>query len=411
MIRRKALCWQYVQETMKLNFIVIILIFACNNLFSQSFQVGHTSITFIDSSRNNRSIPAEIYYPGDIAGNDVPITTANNHTFPVLSFGHGFLMTWDAYQNIWDAVVPEGFIIVFPKTETGFTPSHSEFGKDIAFLLSAMAALGEDNSSFLFNRVDSMNCAMGHSMGGGAAFLAAQFSASVKTLVTFAPAETNPSAIQAAGGLHIPSLIIAGGNDCVTPPVTNQIPMYDALQSACKSYISINGGSHCQMADNNFLCSFGEGTCSPPPTITRSEQHTIINRYLLPWLNFQLKGDCFSGAQFDSLIVRDSVIAFQKSCELCNTTSINENNSLIRVDIFPNPFHDSIYIQCSIFANSEVGIDLYLLDGTKIDTQTFSNVQPDEKLKLSVNQHLTAGVYLLKMNIDGQKIVRKIVKE
>lgn len=411
MIIRKGLCRQFVQLIMKLNFILIILIFVCNNLLSQSFQVGHTSITFIDSSRNNRTIPAEIYYPGDIAGNDVPITTANNHKFPVLSFGHGFLMTWDSYRNIWDAVVPEGFIIVFPKTEAGFTPSHSEFGKDIAFLLSAMAALGDDNASFLYERVDTMNCVMGHSMGGGAAFLAAQYSTTVKSIVTFAPAETNPSAIQAAGDLHIPSLIIAGANDCVTPPVTNQIPMYDALQSACKSYISIIGGSHCQMADNNFFCSIGEGTCSPPPTISRSEQHTIINRYLLPWLNFQLKGDCLSGTQFDSLIIRDSGIAFQKSCELCNTTSIIENSSSVRVDIFPNPFHDSLFIQCKICANSVVEIDMHLLDGSKIFSQTLSNVQPDEKLKLSVNQHLIAGMYLLKMSIDGQQIVKKIVKE
>ncbi|MBK7966630.1 MAG: hypothetical protein IPK10_16055 [Bacteroidetes bacterium] len=153
---------------------------------------------------------------------------------------------------------------------------------------------------------------MGHSMGGGAAFLAAQFDPSIKTIATLAAAETNPSAIQAAASLSIPSLIIAGGNDCVTPPPANQVPMYDSLQSSCKTYVSINGGSHCQMADNNFLCSIGEATCTPQPTITRAEQHVVISNYLIPWLKYELKSDCASGAQFDSLITTDTSIVFQK---------------------------------------------------------------------------------------------------
>ena len=115
---------------------LIVSILFCNNLFAQSFQVGHTTITFIDSSRNNRSIPTEVYYPADVAGDNEPVTIATTDKFPVISFGHGFVMTWNAYQNIWDAVVQEGFIIAFPKTEGGLAPSHAEFGKDLAFVIS-----------------------------------------------------------------------------------------------------------------------------------------------------------------------------------------------------------------------------------------------------------------------------------
>jgi len=220
---------------MKINIILLLSVLLCSNLCAQPFQIGHITLTLTDTSRNYRNIPTEVYYPADVAGNNVPVTTSNNDKFPVLAFGHGFVMTWDAYQNIWDAIVPEGFIIAFPKTETGFTPSHSEFGKDMTFVISELAALGQNNSSFLYNRIDSMNCVMGHSMGGGSAFLAAQFSPSIKSLLTLAPAETNPSAIQAAANLSIPALIFAGGNDCVTPPPANQIPMYDSLQSICKT--------------------------------------------------------------------------------------------------------------------------------------------------------------------------------
>ena len=320
-------------------------------------------------------------------------------------------MTWDAYQNIWDAIVPEGFIIAFPKTETGFVPSHAELGKDIAFVISELSALGQNNSSLFYNRIDSMNCVMGHSMGGGSAFLAAQFSPSVKSLVTLAPAETNPSAIQAAAILNIPALIFAGGNDCITPPPANQIPMYNSLQSICKTFISINGGSHCQMADNNFLCSFGESTCTPQPAITRPEQHIIINRYLLPWLKYELKGDCFSGEQFDSLITIDTSIFFQKTCALCNTTSLHENISTYKIEVFPNPFNDKIFIQCNKSANGKAIIDLYSMDGSKIFSQTFSNVKANETLKLYLKENLPAGIYLLKVTVAGQQSVRKIIRE
>lgn len=391
--------------------ILLAAVLLGSNLHAQPFQIGQTTITFIDASRNNRNIPTEVYYPADVAGNNVPVTLATPGKFPSLSFGHGFVMTWSAYENIWDALVPEGFIIAFPKTEGGLAPSHIEFGKDIAFVLSELTLLGQDSSSLFFNRVDTMNCVMGHSMGGGAAFLAAQFSPAVKTLATFAPAETNPSAIQAAASLGIPSLVIAGGNDCVTPPPSNQIPMYDSLQSSCKTYISILGGSHCQMAENNFLCSVGEATCTPPPAISRAEQHVIINRYLLPWLKFELKNDCLSGAQFDSLITSDTSITFQKTCTLCSITSVNENADNFNIEIFPNPFHDKIFIQLHTKKTSNISIDLYLMNGRNLYSKTFENVTQDEILRLDVKEDLSAGIYLLKATVNGKYFIRKILKQ
>ena len=112
-------------------FSVFILIIASFHLYGQ--QVGHTQITFIDSSRNNRSVPTEIYYPATVAGNNTPIAPG---VFPVISFGHGFVMTWSAYQNFWTDLVPEGYILAFPTTEGGFAPVHAAFGADLKFLIS-----------------------------------------------------------------------------------------------------------------------------------------------------------------------------------------------------------------------------------------------------------------------------------
>jgi hypothetical protein len=123
-------------------------------------------------------------------------------------------------------------------------------------------------------------------------------------MVTLAAANTNPSSISAAAGVSIPSLVIAGENDCVTPPAQHQIPMYDSLGSACKAYVQVTGGGHCYFAETNFNCSFGEGTCTPNPTITRAEQQDAAQDMAILWLNYYLKDDCAAWDQFsDSLAV------------------------------------------------------------------------------------------------------------
>jgi len=312
---------------------------------AQTYQIGHTTLTFIDATRGNRSVATEIYYPADVAGDNVPLTTQNTFQFPSLVFGHGFVMTWDAYQNFWQALVPNGYIMAFPKTEGSFSPSHLEFGKDLAFVINQINLLGTQSTSLFFNRVSNMNSVMGHSMGGGSSFLAVPLNSNIKTIVNFAAAETNPSAISAATSVTIPALLFSGANDCVTPPANNQLSMYSGLASLCKTYISIIGGSHCQMANSNTFCSIGESTCTPAPTITRSVQHAKIMSYLLPWLNYQLKGNCLQGNFFDTQIVSDASITFQKNCIQCTSLEIDEvNNASNELTLFPNPAKDYITI-------------------------------------------------------------------
>lgn len=161
-----------------------------------------------------------------------------------------------------------------------------------------------------------MNCALGHSMGGGCAILAASMSPVIKTMATLASNETKPSVINAASRINNPALIIAGEDDCITLPARHQIPIYESLRSNFKTYPSIVGGTHCQMADRNFLCNSAEGACRSRNSITRMEHHAIINHYLVLWLNAELKKDSLSARQFDYLIKRDSAIRFKWSSQL-----------------------------------------------------------------------------------------------
>lgn len=115
-------------------YILVIVGFFSQCMLAQTYQIGHTTINFTDVSRGNRVIATEVYYPADIAGDNVPLAN-DNVVFPTLSFGHGFVMTWDAYQNFWTSLVPNGYIVLFPKTEGSISPSHLDFGKDLAFVL------------------------------------------------------------------------------------------------------------------------------------------------------------------------------------------------------------------------------------------------------------------------------------
>lgn len=369
---------------------------------AQPFQIGHTTINFTDPTRSNRVITTEVYYPADIAGDNVSMTSVSG-TFPVLSFGHGFVMTWDAYQNFWSTLVPSGYIMAFPKTEGSISPSHLEFGKDLAFVIDQMTVLNNDAGSVFYNRVSTMNAVMGHSMGGGASFLAAQLNSNIKTIVNFAPAETNPSAVSAAASSSIPALIFSGVNDCVTPPNAHQIPMYNSLSSTCKTLISIIGGSHCQMANSNFFCNVGEGSCTPQPTISRATQQNIINTYLLPWLNNQLKGNCTQGSLFDNQITTDNAITFQKNCLQCNNLSVVVTQSDNYIKVYPNPVND--YLNVTGTVGMSYQLKIYNTKGQIISDQSFTTSTTME------TSGLAQGTYFYSIIQDGRIMsTGKIIK-
>lgn len=259
------------------------------SLFSnaQPFLIGSRSISFFDAARN-RTVATTTYYPGITAGNNADVAVGE---FPVLVFGHGFVMTVDAYANIWNHFVPKGYIVVLPTTEGGFAPAHGDFGADLAFLAEALQAANTDVASPFLGHIAPATALMGHSMGGGASVLGAAANGTIQALVSFAPAETNPSAVAAAANVLVPTMIFAASEDCVAPIADHQGPIYNALTVPCRAFVNIQGGGHCYFAESNFNCSFGELTCGPDLTISREQQHAVMNDFAGLWLDHYLKGD------------------------------------------------------------------------------------------------------------------------
>lgn len=265
---------------------------------AQPFQIGSVTTSFFDAQRS-RNVDCEVHYPATSPGNNTPFETGS---FPVLVVGHGFVMTVNAYDYLVQHFTPLGFIVVLPTTEGGFAPDHADFGADLAFLSEALRAAGNDTQSAFFGHVQPLTALMGHSMGGGAAFLGASGNTDVQALVTMAPAETNPSAIAAAADVQVPTLVLAASEDCVTPIADHAQPIYDGLVVPCRAFINITGGGHCYFGDSNFNCTFGEFTCGPNLTVSRAQQQDVVTDMATLWLQQHLFGDLAAEQAFtDSL--------------------------------------------------------------------------------------------------------------
>ena len=192
-----------------------------------NYKTEHISIMFRDSERGNRRIPIDIYYPVNRDHQGVMATENANERFPVICFGHGYLISGKWYEHIWKMLVSGGYIVIIPGSESGLFPSHRALAKDLGFAISEIYRLDADSSSPLYGRIDHTRCLMGHSMGGGASFIAAAGSIDADAIVTLTPYEIRPSAIASATRVRVPTLIFSGTADCITPPEKNHLPMYE----------------------------------------------------------------------------------------------------------------------------------------------------------------------------------------
>lgn len=307
---------------MKSLFVITFLVVSYNfNFAFAQFAIGHTTITFNDPARTGgygsgggpgRQIQTEIYYPGISNGDDVAVV---NGQFPIIVFGHGFAMTWSAYQNIWEELVPLGYVIAFPRTEGSIfpSPSHGDFGLDLVIVEEKLSALNANAASIFYNKLTDKSAIMGHSMGGGSSILAAANNANITTVIGLAPAETTPSAITQASQVTVPALIFTADQDFVTPSADHHLPIYNGLNAACKYYINILGGAHCYYANANLNCDFGESSSGGNITITREYQQEIMFSYLIPWLDMYLKEKCARNV-FEVDLLSDSDVTFLSAC-------------------------------------------------------------------------------------------------
>lgn len=374
---------------MRLFTILLLILFISNT--SQA-GIGKITKTFNDASRN-RNIETEIYYPAAASGDNVP---ALQGSYPLLVWGHGFVMSVSSYMNIVNAIVNDGYIVALPKTEGGITPNHQDFAKDLLFLVNQLTE-NENNlsSSLLYQRFNSLAAIGGHSMGGGCSILAGQLgngNIHLKTIINFAAANTNPSAVDAAVGVTVPVLMFAGTNDCITTIAQHQQPIFNNVASSCKMLVAVKGGSHCYFADSSFTCSLGELTCSPSASISRATQHQRTFAVMKPWLDIYLKG------------AGESVVSSLKSI-LNNTNhyTVTDACSALSSTVIHQKFYEIINLSDNKYLIKNYTPQSLKYELFNSNGQIVMSGQMNSEMMLDATS-LSAGVYFL--NVQGPQTIK-----
>lgn len=239
------------------------------------YAVGQTDVQV---SAAGRSYSARVWYPATAAGTDVPVAPGAH---PAIAFGHGFFQDVGKYATTLRHWSGWGFITVAPKSQGGLFPSHTAFADDLNAALTWLTSQNSTPGSPFTGKVDTGRLGLsGHSMGGGAALLAASRNTAVRSVTTLAAAETNPSAITASRSLATAVQYVGGSDDGIASVAEHQRKMYDA-KSAPTQLRVITGGFHCGFEDTGGLgCDTGN--------LSRPAQLALTRKVTTAWLLYSL---------------------------------------------------------------------------------------------------------------------------
>ena len=169
----------------------------------------------------------------------------------MVAFGHGYLADVGWYESTLAHLASWGIVVIAPRSAGELFPDHAAFADDLLSALDwVVAEAGRPGSGWPGGPVDPMALGLsGHSMGGGAALLAAARDPAVRAVATLAAAETDPSAIAAAAEIAAPALFVAAADDAITPVGEHQRPMFEAKATGPAELRTIAGASHCGFLD------------------------------------------------------------------------------------------------------------------------------------------------------------------
>jgi len=285
-----------------------------------------------------------------------------------------------------NGISPEGVIILMPDTETGI-PNHEEFAKDLAFLCSHFYDYSLNSENDFYNSVRNDYFIMGHSMGAGASHLASSYDyINPLAVITFAAAETDPSAAEAVTEFTGKVVMFIGENDLVTPFEEHQEPIYNNSASTCKTLISIIGGVHCFFNDYSFTCDIGENNVGSDAQISREEQQQVVLDFVSLLVKSEMYNDDISNNNYLDSLENSNRINVTRDCSLSfiNMYLDKNNKQLI---VYPNPAKEKIFINYK-GKTAITYAEIYNVSGSLINT-----------IKLNNNyiniQNLKAGEYLL----------------
>jgi len=377
-------------------FLSLLLLTVTLCAFTQNYSIGHRQLAWADASRDNRPVKFEVYYPATNTGDNVPVIN-NGKKFPLIVFGHGYQLTYTDYKWLKDSLVTKGFFLVFPRTEEQLFPSHTDFAKDYAFIINRFHTTKTNSAVWYYNRIKNKYAVGGHSMGGGCSMLSVQYSSNIAAVFNLAAAETNPSAIAACSSIAIPALVFAGKKDCISPPASNQLPMYNKIQNNCKTYVLITEARHCHWS-NNGSCRGGEIFCSPR-TVPPGETLAITCSLLQPWLDDKLNGNNAAATNFQNILASANGFTYQQNCAANNVVAdvadVGINSAAKAIKLYPSRARAGYVINISMpELQSKSRLQIYNQSGKPVYTKIITSSKNRQPEQIST-ANFQKGIYFI----------------
>ncbi len=247
---------------------------------SGPYPAGWKRVTITRTDRT--TFTARLYYPARARGQDAAYDKAGA-PYPAVVFGHGYQINPSLYADTLEQIASWGYFVCAPESGLELFPNHKKFAEDLSRCLTYLEQEDGRPASWLNDQVDTAHFgASGHSMGGGAALLAAAADSRIRAVVGISAAETNPSATAAMPGIAAPVRMIVGSADGIVSAA--QTAGIYAAARAPRQLSVIQGGTHCGFLDANAqFCD--------PPVMARGTQLAQTRRLLTNFLNLYLNND------------------------------------------------------------------------------------------------------------------------
>jgi len=273
------------------------------------FPVGVTTITFERNSSTTgepRPLETVIWYPAVESARDGALDptlkgvvdaglTDEGRPLPVVIFSHGSGgVPWQS-TFLTAHLASHGFVVAAPphpgnttfdcfpcRDGAGLLDSALNRPDDISFTLDSLLALNDDSESMFFGALDPERVGMsGHSFGGFTTILVVPRDHRFRAALAMAPAVL-PIVTNAARELEVPTLIMSGGLDDVTPP-EGQIRLLEVIgevDGGPDLLVTLPRGGHLAFADPCVPTFAGcmEGDLSQP------RAHELVNLYATAFL-------------------------------------------------------------------------------------------------------------------------------
>jgi len=274
-----------------------------------AFAVSYETFTAIDSDRNNRELPVEVWFPVDpedaaglpnvkyplaplidlessLAVDGAPVSARADQ--PLILFSHGYGGISNQSIDLMEALASHGFVVVSPEhtgnAQASFTDDFETAAAnrvpDISFLIDRMFERNQDPDDSFYERIREQDVGVvGHSFGGmttlgmAAGWAGAPADPRVSAIVPIsAVIQADLQSTQREGdnagfteeqlaGITLPTLLLGGTKDLVVPIENNDIA-YKKLNHAPVVYqVDVIGANHTHFANvciiGNLLIDLG----------------------------------------------------------------------------------------------------------------------------------------------------------